>query len=1006
MLKKDMIIRFVWFVLVVGLVLGSYSFAGPGKKKKAEVKASISGCRILPANNIWNTPVDTLPVDANSNTYINTIGANDNVHADFGSGLWDGGPIGIPFVTVPGSQPKVNVTFDYDDESDPGPYPVPADAPIEGGAGSDGDRHVLVLDRDNCILYELYYAYPQGDGSWTAGSGAIYDLKSNALRPAGWTSADAAGLPILPGLVRYDEVASGEIDHALRFTVPRTRKKYIWPARHYASSLTGSQYPPMGQRFRLKADFDISSFSSKVQVILRALKKYGMILADNGSEWFISGVPDERWNNDTLRELHDVKGSDFEAVDVSSLMISPNSGQAKQPGNAKTITVTSPNGGESWTGGSNKKITWTSTGSVGNVKIEYSTDNGSGWITVASSTANDGVYWWTLPSVSSTACLVRVSESGGSTSDTSDSTFSIVSVAPASITVTAPAGGENWTAGTTATVKWTSTGSVGNVKIQLLKGGSTVLTITSSTSNDGMYKWTLPGNLSGASNYKVKISDTTNGSIDDSGNNFTITAASSGQPEIALNRTRLNFGAIVSNPVTGKQKVLIGNSGAGLLNWTASGDKSWLSVTPSSGSGSGSIWVSANVNGLAAGSYSGQVNVSDGNAANSPQTVKVYLTVKPSGQDLPPFGSFDTPLQGASVRSSIPVTGWALDDLEVLNVWIYRETSQGLKFVGDGVFVEGARPDVENSNPSYPMNYRGGWGYMLLTNFLPGGGNGTVKLVAVARDIRGQLTTLGGKTISVDNANAVKPFGAIDTPVQGKTASGGRYVNFGWALTPQPNAIPTDGSTIDVYVDGVNIGHPVYNNYRKDIATLFPGYANSNGAIGYFYLDTTAYANGVHTIAWSVTDNAGNADGVGSRYFTIDNTGSRSMARTSWVNTPAAPEITGYTGPVAVKRGYDKNAQPELVYPDEKGVFHINIHELQRVEIHFFPMILKNELNIDFQTISPAPPGSSLDNKQGIFFWQPGPGFLGRHRFEFHAAFGERMALKKTVIIRITPGKD
>jgi len=222
----------------------------------------------------------------------------------------------------------VNVNFDYADESDPGPYPIPANPLIEGGPQSQGDRHILVVDTDNCVLYELYAAYPDGNG-WTAGSGAIYDLTSNALRPEGWTSADAAGLPILPGLVRYDEVAAGEIRHALRFTVPRTRKAYVWPARHYASSLTGAQYPPMGQRFRLKASFDISGYSSDVQVIFTALKRYGMILADNGSAWYLSGVPDERWDNDALHELGQVKGSDFEAVDVSSLMVNDNSGESR-----------------------------------------------------------------------------------------------------------------------------------------------------------------------------------------------------------------------------------------------------------------------------------------------------------------------------------------------------------------------------------------------------------------------------------------------------------------------------------------------------------------------------------------------------------------------------------------------------------------------------------------------------------------------------------------------------
>jgi hypothetical protein len=231
---------------------------------------------------------------------------------------------------VPGTQPPVTVTFDYDDESDPGPYPIPPDAPIEGGPDSDGDRHVLVLDRDNCVLYEMWDSWPQPDGSWHAGSGAVFDLDSYDLRPDGWTSADAAGLPILPGLVRYDEVAAGEIRHAIRFTARQTNGDYyVWPARHKASSLSGSQYPPMGQRFRLKDEFDISGFSPEVQVILQAMKTYGIILADNGSNWFISGVPDERWDNDVLRELKQVHGSDFEAVDVSSLTIDPDSGQTR-----------------------------------------------------------------------------------------------------------------------------------------------------------------------------------------------------------------------------------------------------------------------------------------------------------------------------------------------------------------------------------------------------------------------------------------------------------------------------------------------------------------------------------------------------------------------------------------------------------------------------------------------------------------------------------------------------
>ena len=300
----------------------------------------IGTCSVLPANNIWNTPVDTLPVASNSATYVSTIGATAPVHADFGSGLWDGGPIGIPWIKVPATQAKYPVTFQYADESDRGPYAVPLTAPIEGGSASTGDRHAIAVDTDSCVLYELYSAYPQ-TASWQAGSGAIYDLKSNALRPASWTSADAAGLPILPGLARYDEVAAGEIRHALRFTVPRTLKAYVWPARHYASSLTDPKYPPMGQRFRLKAGFDISPYPPDVQVILRALKKYGMILADNGSAWYLSGEPDARWNNDNLSKMRAITGSAFEAVDVSSLMLDPNSGEAKQTGVSVSVTPSS-----------------------------------------------------------------------------------------------------------------------------------------------------------------------------------------------------------------------------------------------------------------------------------------------------------------------------------------------------------------------------------------------------------------------------------------------------------------------------------------------------------------------------------------------------------------------------------------------------------------------------------------------------------------------------------------
>jgi hypothetical protein len=254
---------------------------------------------------------------------------------------------------VDGTQPKVSVTFDYEDESDPGPYPIPPDAEIEGGSQSTGDRMSWCWIR-TVACSTNFCRYPQPNGTWQAGSGAIFNLNSNSLRTAGWTSADAAGLPILPGLVRYDEVAAGEIRHALRFTAPQTRNQYVWPARHLASSLSAANYPPMGQRFRLKARFDVTAFSPEVKVILQALKTWHD-LADNGSAWYISGVPDPRWDNDTLvSELSRVKGSDFEAVNVSALMVSADSGQALQNGAGGDAgdSGANPTGGSSGGGGS------------------------------------------------------------------------------------------------------------------------------------------------------------------------------------------------------------------------------------------------------------------------------------------------------------------------------------------------------------------------------------------------------------------------------------------------------------------------------------------------------------------------------------------------------------------------------------------------------------------------------------------------------------------------------
>jgi hypothetical protein len=291
----------------------------PGDLPELGANANMRGYRPFPADNPWNRPVDKEPVDPNSAALIASIGASTALHPDFGAN-WNGGPFGIPYMVVAGNQAKVPMTFEYADESDPGPYPFPPNAPIEGGASSSGDRHVLIVDRDTLKLYETWSSYPEG-GGWRCGSGAVFDLKTNALRPAGWTSADAAGLPVFPGLVRYDEVVTlGVIRHALRFTVQRTRKAYVSPARHWASSDTSPNLPPMGIRVRLKASFDISPYPASAKVILQALKTYGMFVADNGGNWFLSGAPDSRWNDEELNTLKQLKGSDFEVVRMGAVV--------------------------------------------------------------------------------------------------------------------------------------------------------------------------------------------------------------------------------------------------------------------------------------------------------------------------------------------------------------------------------------------------------------------------------------------------------------------------------------------------------------------------------------------------------------------------------------------------------------------------------------------------------------------------------------------------------------
>lgn len=394
------LLRWGGFLLAAVNLLAQTAATGP---------PTIGKCTVFPADNIWNTPIDTLPVDSHSAAYITYIGSTSPVRYD----------MTMPFVAVPGTQPKVPVIFSSPTESDPGPYPIPPNAPVEGN-GTPGDQHVIVIDQDNCILYEMFKSVKQSDGSWTAIGGSVFHLNSDALRPAYWSSSDAAGLPIYPGLMKYDEVTAGEIRHAIRFTAPSTQRLFVWPGRHYASTNTSPNLPPMGQRFRLKASFDISGFSPRMQVILKAFKKYGLILADNGLPWFFQGVPDSRWDDNELYTLRQVIGSNMEAVDVSSLMIDPNSGAARQPATVAVSlspTAASLRAGQSQTftasigGAPSTAVTWSYSPLVG--------------------TLSNGVY--TAPASITAASTVTIKAT--STVNTSQSATAVVSLVP-SLSVT------------------------------------------------------------------------------------------------------------------------------------------------------------------------------------------------------------------------------------------------------------------------------------------------------------------------------------------------------------------------------------------------------------------------------------------------------------------------------------------------------------------------------------------------------------------------------------------
>jgi hypothetical protein len=497
----------VGVLVLVSAVIG----VAPQSLAAAAPLPGAPSCPMLPADNVWHADVSHLPVDANSATYIASAGASAPVHADFGSGTWNGAPIGIPYNVVAGTQAAVPVSFDYADESDAGPYQVPVNPQIEGGPSSTGDRHVIVVDKDTCQLAELYSAYPQADGSWHAGSGAIWSMTSDALRPAGWTSADAAGLPILPGLVRYDEVASGTIDHAIRVTLPATDARYVWPARHQAGTANPA-LAPMGERLRLKASFDISGYSAANQVILTALKRYGAIVADNGSAFYISGAPDPRWNNDDLHLLGQVNGSDFEAVNESSLMVDPNSGATATASTTATTTTLTSAPNPSTVG---QPVTLTA--SVSAAGSGPSAPSGvvqfkDGTTALGSATLAAGQATWSGATLTAGTHSITASYSGDAAFAPSTSTplSQTVTAVSRAIHLSAPNGGEVWVRGVSHTITWTSSGVNGSaVRVQLLKNSlSTAMiaaTIPLGANGSGSFSWTPSSQLAAGTTYRIRI---------------------------------------------------------------------------------------------------------------------------------------------------------------------------------------------------------------------------------------------------------------------------------------------------------------------------------------------------------------------------------------------------------------------------------------------------------------------------------------------------------------------
>jgi hypothetical protein len=594
-----------------------------------------------------------------------------------------------------------------------------------------------------------------------------------------------------------------------------------------------------------------------------------------------------------------------------------------------------------------------------------------------------------------------------------------------SLALSSPNGGESWQAGETYNITWAHQDLSGTATIELYKGGTKAADIGNVSVTAGTYEWTIPRTTAAGTDYRVRIIQ--GSTVDESNADFSIAEANS--PRITLNPTSLKFGAEASGAKTGAQTVLLTDAKGGTLHWTATRSNTWITVSPDNGTGNDLLTIGINPVGFSAGTYNGTVSIADPYAVNTPQEISVTMEVFAS--TAAPIGAFESPKNGITVKGTISLSGWALDDLGVAKLEIRRspikgetpDTRDGLVYVGDAGFVAGARADIENMYVNYPLSDRAAWGYQLNTYALPGAGNGKFILHAVAHDQEGNSIEVGTKTITASNKYNTKPFGLVDAPEWGETISGS-YANTAWMLTPRPKLIPTKGNTIWVWIDGKKTAHPVYNQPRSDIAALFPLLRNKSGPGGTLTLNTGLYANGLHTIKWVASDTGGAVGNTGTGYFTVLNTSgsgvlSANMSPMSVLGLSGDETVSlsgltwlpsDYKSPVLAKNGFSSDAGLETFFPGASGMAGVSIPADDRVELHLSEAA-SIPANVKFagflvagDQLRALPAGSTLDAASGTFSWQPGPGFYGTYSLVFIRLESGHPVSKRLVTISVGTG--